>query len=193
MKHFLVTNFNFRNLINNLNFLNLRKKVKWKYLQISPMLQYGPMFACAQAELNPFFYINRMPIYINFTILPFLNNFTAISLSILSINHINSARMEWFNNNQQQMDKFIASNNWYLPASPQQVVPSPATGFATLLIDLSSPASTDGYDIIEMKPVTNVWGRTDSGPKKYNLEEISGSQELHRLLRGSYHRQLASQ
>ena len=73
------------------------------------------------------------------------------------------------------MNEFVNANNWYLLASPHgNVAPSPRVASTTGPMDLSSPVSTDEFDIIDMEPVAGrgkVVVVDDEGPKKYSPEE----------------------
>ncbi|KAL1560216.1 hypothetical protein AAHA92_10457 [Salvia divinorum] len=88
--------------------------------------------------------------------------------------------MEWFNNDQREMEEFVASNNLDLPASPEQhVAPSLATGSTTAPVDLPSLASIDEYGISVMEPISQRAGKgkvavavdNDSRLKKYRPKE----------------------
>ncbi|XP_042051331.1 glutathione S-transferase T3-like [Salvia splendens] len=80
--------------------------------------------------------------------------------------------MDWFNNDERQMNEFVNANNWYVPASPpSQLTPSPGVGSN---IDITSPVSTDEYVISDMEPaVGRGKGKVadDEGPKKYSPQE----------------------
>ena len=77
--------------------------------------------------------------------------------------------MDWFNNDQRQMEDFVNSNNWQLPPMPDpNATPSPEM---PTNMELESPVSTDEYEISDMEPAQGRGkGKVvdEEGPKKYS-------------------------